>query len=106
MNGKIIATLAMAAAGCAVSSVGARTFYWKSGLQNPVPWAFFDVADNWDVDQTGGGNAGNLIPGSTDAVYGVRSAKWDFNGDGLRHVPELFLRRCLDEALLPQSGVV
>ncbi len=62
---------------CAIAAQ-AEMFYWKGGAS-----AFADYGNpvNWDVGSSGGGNAGNLLPGAEDAIFGLRPAMWNLGGE-------------------------
>ena len=70
---RLIVVFALASA----LAANAEIFFWKGGDSSFVR---FDDPGNWDVGSDGGGNAGSLVPGAGDEIFGARSAKWDFDG--------------------------
>ena len=76
---KMTRKLFVAAVWACVLVANAEIFFWK-GAGNSNFASFADPA-NWDVGSDGGGNAGNLVPGDADEIFGARAAKWDFGGD-------------------------
>ena len=81
MKQKIVA-VALLSAAFGVSALNAEVFYWKGGASS-----FGDYGNpaNWDVGSSGGGNAGSLVPGASDEIFGARAAMWDLGG-GTRQI--------------------
>ena len=74
MSRKLLAVVFALA--CALAA-NAEIFFWRGGDSSFVR---FDDPANWDVGSDGGGNAGSLVPGAGDEIFGARAARWDLGG--------------------------
>ena len=60
------------------SVANGEVFYWKGGTSG---YPGYGNPANWDAGSDGGGNAGGLVPGAADEIFGARSANWDLGGE-------------------------